>query len=94
MCIYIEANGNELKSIKLYISTNMPAEITPEEALALSGTKDMSDQYLPDIIEYGYTLAVFTGLTPGTTYDIFLGFTTIYGKTQYYRAQYTPTAAK
>ena len=94
MCIYIVANGNELKSIKLYISTNMPADTNPEDVLALKDAWDMSEKYIPDMIESGYTLSVVTGLTPGTTYDIFFGFTTIYGKTQYYRLQYTPGAAK
>ncbi len=94
MCIYIEANGNELKAIKLYISTNMPADTNPEDVLALKGAWDKSEQYIPDMIEYGYALSVVTGLTPGTTYDIFFGFTTIYGKTQYYRTQYTPGSAK
>ena len=94
MCIYIVANGNELKSIKLYISTNMPADTNPEDVLALKDAWDMSEKYIPDMIESGYTLSVITGLTPGTTYDIFLGFTTIYGKTQYYRIQYTPESAK
>lgn len=72
----------------------MPADTNPEDVLALNGAKDMSEQYIPDMIEYGYTLSVVTDLTPGTTYDIFLGITTIYGKTQYYRLQYTPGAAK
>ena len=93
MCIYIKANGNEFKAIKLYISTNMPTDTNPEDILALKG-KDMSEQYIPDMIKYGYALYVVTGLTPGTTYDIFFGFTTIYGKTQYYRTQYTPVSAK
>jgi hypothetical protein len=93
MCIYIKANGNELKSIKLYISSNMPADTNPEDVLALKG-KDMSDQHIPNMVQYGFTLINCTGLTPGTTYDILFGFTTIYGKTQYYRSQYTPGAAK
>jgi hypothetical protein len=45
------------------------------------------------MIENGYALAVYTGLTPGTTYDVFLGFTTIYGETKYFRTAYTPAAA-
>jgi hypothetical protein len=45
------------------------------------------------MIENGYALAVYTGLTAGTTYDIFLGFTTIYGETKYFRTDYTPAAA-
>jgi hypothetical protein len=43
--------------------------------------------------ENGYALAVYKGLTPGTTYDVFLAFTTIYGETKYFREQYTPGAA-
>lgn len=92
MCIYMEANGNEIKSIKALVSTGVPAEVTPEEALASSNAEDFSD-FIPDMIENGYALAVYTGLTPGTTYDIFLGFTTIYGETKYFRAAYTPAAA-
>lgn len=92
MCIYMEANGNEIKSIKAFVSTGVPAEVTPEEALAQPNAEDYSD-FIPDMIENGYALAVYTGLTPDTTYDVFLGFTTIYGETKYFRAAYTPTAA-
>ena len=92
MCIYMEANGNELKSIRGFVSAGVPAEVTPEEALAAQGAEDFSD-FIPDMIENGYALAVYTGLTPGTTYDIFLGFTTIYGETKYFRTAYTPAAA-
>ena len=94
MCIYIEANGNELESIKFFVSTKISAEVTPEEALAQPGTMDLSDQHIPNMVQYGYTLINCTGLTPGATYNVFLGFTTIYGKTQYYRTQYTPGSAK
>ena len=92
MCIYMEANGNEIKSIKAFVSAGVPAEVTPEEALAHPNAEDYSD-FIPDMIENGYALAVYTGLTPGTTYDVFLGFTTIYGETKYFRTAYTPTAA-
>ena len=44
------------------------------------------------MVEKGYALAVYTGLTPGTTYDVFLGFSTIYGETKYFRTAYTPAA--
>ena len=94
MCIYIKANGKELESIKFLVSTKISAEVTPEEALAQPGTMDLSDQHIPNMVQYGFTLINCTGLTPGTTYNVFLGFTTIYGKTQYYRSQYTPGAAK
>jgi hypothetical protein len=92
MCIYMEANGEELKSIRGFVGTGVPAEVTPQEALAAQGAEDFSD-FIPDMIENGYALAVYTGLTPGTTYDIFLGFTTIYGETKYFRTAYTPAAA-
>lgn len=92
MCIYMQANGNELKSIKALVSTGVPAEVTPEEVFASSDAEDFSD-FIPEMIENGYALAVYTGLTPGTTYDVFLAFTTIYGETKYFRTQYTPGAA-
>lgn len=92
MCIYMEANGNELKSIKALVSTGVPAEVTPEEVFASSDAEDFSD-FISEMIENGYALAVYTGLTPGTTYDVFLAFTTIYGETKYYRTAYTPGAA-
>lgn len=92
MCIYMEANGNEIKAIKAFVSAGVPAEVTPEEALAHPNAEDYSD-FIADLIADGYALAVYTGLTPGTTYDVFLGFTTIYGETKYFRTAYTPAAA-
>lgn len=91
MCIYMEANGSEIKSIKAFVATGVPAEVTPEEALANPNAEDFSE-FIPDMIENGYALAVYTGLTPGTTYDVFLGFSTIYGETKYFRTAYTPAA--
>ena len=91
MCIYMEANGSEIKSIKAFVATGVPAEVTPEEALANPNAEDFSE-FIPDMIENGYALAVYTGLTPGTTYDVFLGFNTIYGETKYFRTAYTPAA--
>jgi hypothetical protein len=92
MCIYMEANGDEIKSIMAYVGTGVPAEVTPEEALSSPYAEDFSG-FIPEMIENGYALAVYTGLTPGTTYDVFLGFTTIYGETKYFRTAYTPAAA-
>ena len=91
MCIYMEANGSEIKAIKAYVGVGVPAEITIEEVLANPNAEDFSS-FIPDMIEYGYALAVYTGLTPGTTYDVFLGFSTIYGETKYFRTAYTPAA--
>ena len=92
MCIYIEANGYEIKSIMACYAAGVPAELTPEEALAHSGA-DISS-FIPDLIEYGYALLVVPDLTPGTTYDIFLGFTTIYGETKYFHKHHTTAAAE
>lgn len=91
MCIYMEANAEELTAIKGYVGKGVPAEVTPEEVFAQGG-EDFSD-FIPDMAENGYALAVYKGLTPGTTYDVFLAFTTIYGETKYFHEQYTPGAA-
>ena len=91
MCIYMEANAEELTAIKGFVGTGVPAEVTPEEVFAQGG-EDFSD-FIAEMAENGYALAVYTGLTPGTTYNVFLGFTTIYGETKYFREQYTPGAA-
>lgn len=91
MCIYMEANAEELTAIKGYVGTGVPAEVTPEEVFAQGG-EDFND-FIAEMAENGYALAVYKGLTPGTTYDVFLAFTTIYGETKYFREQYTPGAA-
>jgi hypothetical protein len=91
MCIYMKANAAEISSILAYVGTGVPAEVTPEEVFAQVG-EDLSD-FIADMAENGYALAVYTGLTPGTTYNVFLAFTTIYGETKYFRTDYTPGAA-
>jgi hypothetical protein len=91
MCIYMEANAEEISSILGYVGTGVPTEVTPEEVFAQTG-EDFSD-FIPEMAENGYALAVYKNLTPGTTYDVFLAFTTIYGETKYFREQYTPGAA-
>ena len=91
MCIYMAANAEELTAIKGYVGVDVPAEVTPEEVFAQGG-EDFSD-FIADMAENGYALAVYKGLTPGTTYDVFLAFTTIYGETKYFHEQYTPGAA-
>jgi hypothetical protein len=91
MCIYMEANAEEISSILGYVGTGVPTEVTPEEVFAQGG-EDFSD-FIPEMAENGYALAVYKNLTPGTTYDVFLAFTTIYGETKYFREQYTPGAA-
>jgi NAD/NADP transhydrogenase alpha subunit len=73
------------------VDTGVPAEVTPEEVFAQGG-EDFRD-FIADMAKDGYALAVYKGLTPGTTYDVFLAFTTIYGETKYFREQYTPGAA-
>lgn len=92
MCIYMQANAAELSSIFAFVGTGVPAEVTPEEIFASSDAEDFSD-FIAKMAEYGYALAVYTGLTPGTTYNVFLAFTTIYGETKYFRTDYTPGAA-
>ena len=91
MCIYMAANAEELTAIMGYVGVDVPAEVTPEEVFAQGG-EDFSD-FIADMAENGYALAVYKGLTPGTTYDVFLAFTTIYGETKYFHEQYTPGAA-
>jgi hypothetical protein len=91
MCIYMKANAAEISSILAYVGTGVPAEVTPEEVFAQVG-EDLSD-FIADMAENGYALAVYTGLTPGTTYNVFLAFTTIYGETKYFRTDYTTGAA-
>jgi hypothetical protein len=65
--------------------------MTNEEVLAQAG-EDFSD-FIPEMAENGYALAVYKNLTEGTTYDVVLGFETVYGKVQTYRTTYTPAAA-
>lgn len=90
MCIYMQADGTQIKSITAYVSSGVPADIPNEDLLA--GGQDLSG-FIPDMVENGYALAVYTGLTEGTTYDIILGFVTIYGELKTFRTTYTPTAA-
>ena len=91
MCIYMAANAAEISSILAFVGVDVPAEVTPEEVFAQGG-EDFSG-FIDDMAENGYALAVYKGLTPGTTYDVFLAFTTIYGETKYFHEQYTPGAA-
>ena len=90
MCIYMAADGTQLKSIVGYVGQGVPADVANEEILA--NGEDFSD-FIPDMVQYGYALAVYTGLTEGATYDVVLGFETIYGEFKTYRTTYTPKAA-
>lgn len=91
MCIYMGADASELTAITGFVGGGIPEGMTNEEVLAQAG--DDFSSFLPDMAESGYALAVYTGLTEGQTYDVVLGFTTIYGKVQTYRTTYTPAAA-
>ena len=91
MCIFMKADGTQIASISGFVGAGVPADITNEEVLAQAG-QDFSS-FIPEMIEYGYALALYTGLTEGTTYDVVLGFETIYGELKTYRTTYTPTAA-
>ena len=90
MCIYMQADGTQLKSITAFVGTGVPAELTDEEIL--SNGQDFSD-FIPEMIENGYALAVYQKLTEGTPYDVVLGFQTIYGELKTFRTVYTPMAA-
>jgi hypothetical protein len=91
MCIYMGADASELQAITGFVGGGIPEGMTNEEVLAQAGS-DLSD-FLPDMATEGYALAIYTGLTEGKTYDVILGFETIYGKVQTYRTTYTPAAA-
>lgn len=90
MCIYMQADGTQLRSITAFVGTDIPSEMTNEEVLAQAG-QDLSS-FIPDMVEYGYTLAVYNGFTEGTTYDIVLGFTTIFDELKTFRLQHTTAA--
>lgn len=90
MCIYMAADGTQLKSIVGYVGQGVPADVANEEVLA--NGEDFTS-FIPDMVQYGYALAVYTGLTEGATYDVVLGFETIYGEFKTYRTTYTPKAA-
>jgi hypothetical protein len=91
MCIYMGADASELKAIAGFVGSGIPEGMTNEEVLAQAG-EDFSS-FIPEMAENGYALAVYKNLTEGKTYDVVLGFETIYGKVQTYRTTYTPTAA-
>ena len=89
MCIYMQTDGTQLRSITAFVGTDIPSEMTNEEVLAYG--EDFSI-FIPDMVENGYALAVYNGLTEGTTYDIVLGFTTIFGELKTFRLQHTTAA--
>ena len=90
VCIYMEANADELESIKYYVddSRRVPAGMSSGEIIALYGND--ASYCINEMYGVGYSFLVFPGMTPGTTIDVFLGFTTVYGDTLYYHTQYTP----
>ena len=92
MCIYMAADASELTAITGFVGSGIPEGMTNEEVLAEAGDDGFSD-FLPDMAKNGYALAVYKNLTEGKTYDVVLGFETIYGKVQTYRTTYTPAAA-
>ncbi len=91
MCIYMQADGTQLRSITAFVGTDIPSEMTNEDLLAYG--EDFSI-FIPDMVENGYALAVYSGLTEGTTYNIVLGFTTIFDELKTYRMQYTPITTR
>ena len=91
ICIYMQADGTQLRSITAFVGTGVPADVSNDEILTQG--HDFSD-FIPVMIENGYALAAYRGLTEGTTYDIVLGFETIYGELKTFRLQHTPTSAE
>lgn len=91
MAIGIIADAAELTGIQYFVSSEeIPAEVTAEELLA--NGEDASD-FIADIAEQGSAILVFSGMTPGTTYTIALGFDTIYGRQTFRDSYTTPGAA-
>ena len=85
----MQADGTQLRSITAFVGTDIPSEMTNEDILAYG--EDGSD-FIPDMIDNGYALPVYHGLEPGSTYDIVLGFETIYGELKTFRLQHTTAA--
>lgn len=93
MCIFMQADGTQLLSIAAYVGIDVPTEVSNEEVLASPNAEDFTG-FIEDLIADGYALAVYTGLTEGQSYDIILGFKTIYGEHKTFRTAYTPKAAE
>ena len=91
MCIFMQADGTQIKDIVARVAVGLPKDKTNEELLA-EKSEDYSE-FIEDMVAKGYAMAVYTGLTEGTTYDVILGFETIYGEVKTFRAEYTPKAA-
>lgn len=89
LCIYMGADGNLIKDIVGFVGTQVSADASIEDML------DYGESYadfIPDLVLNGYALVVYKGLEPGTTYDIALGFTTIFGELKTFRLQHTTAA--
>lgn len=91
MCIYMQADGTQIKDIVARVSVGLPTDKTNEELLNQE-SEDYSG-FIANLITDGYALAVYKGLTEGTTYDVIVGFETIYGEVKTFRTEYTPKAA-
>jgi hypothetical protein len=86
LCIYMGADGNLIKDIVGFVGTQVSADASIEDMLNYG---DSYAGFIPDLVVNGYALAVYQGLKPGTTYDIALGFTTIFDELKTFRLQYT-----
>lgn len=89
LCIYMGADGNLIKDIVGFVGTQVSADASIEDML------DYGESYadfIPDLVLNGYALVVYQGLKPGTTYDIALGFTTIFDELKTFRLQHTTAA--
>lgn len=89
LCIYMGADGNLIKDIVGFVGTQVSADASIEDMLNYG---DSYAGFIPDLVVNGYALAVYQGLKPGTTYDIALGFTTIFGELKTFRLQHTTAA--
>ncbi|MBO7313178.1 MAG: hypothetical protein J6U48_02985, partial [Alistipes sp.] len=89
LCIYMGADGNLIKDIVGFVGTQVPADASIEDML--DSGQSYAD-FIPSLVADGYALAVYQGLKPGTTYDIALGFTTIFDELKTFRLQYTTAA--
>lgn len=89
LCIYMGADGNLIKDIVGFVGTQVSADASIEDMLNYG---ESYADFIPDLVLNGYALVVYKGLEPGTTYDIALGFTTIFGELKTFRLQHTTAA--
>ena len=92
--VYIEGDATQIEALYSFVGTGVPSEdeITNEEVLSQAG-EDLSEDFLSEMAEYGYTVVVYKNLDPETTYDVIIGVRTIYGELKTFRTTHTTAAA-